>query len=466
MPSNFDIISPLDGRYQAITRELAKITSEKALMHNRIIVEIAWLESLSENPNIACPKINQATKIAFSALKKELTNSQAESIKAIEKTTLHDVKACEYFLRTIVAEHGNSDLIPWIHFACTSEDINNAAYAMMLEQLRASLIVKQLINLSSTIEKIATTHKEEVMLAFTHGQAASPTTFGKEMAVFSHRLNPIIRKIGKFKFSAKFNGAVGNHNAHFSAYPDLDWPLICQEMLKKLGLEYNELSTQISNHDNLVSFLSLHKQAMMIIQDLCQDLWLYAHKDYIKLKKASADQVGSSTMPHKINPINFENAEGNIGMYKAICNQLTDKLPISRLQRDLSDSTTLRNIGTCFAYADVAISACLKGLEQISTNRQVLEHELSQHWEVLTEAVQTIMRKHGHQDAYEQLKAASQGSKMSESDFKSMLKKLAVDDKTQAELAALNPSTYIGRAIAATDLALSTALLKKLILDK
>ena len=341
MPNNFDIISPLDGRYQTTTKELAKITSEKALMHNRIIVEIAWLESLSEHPSIACPKINKATKTAFSSLKKELTNLQVESIKAFENRTLHDVKACEYFLRTIVSEHDNTDLIPWIHFACTSEDINNAAYGIMLEQLRASSIVKQLLSLSSTISEIATDHKDEVMLAFTHGQAASPTTFGKEMAVFSHRLNPIIKKLSEFKFSAKFNGAVGNHNAHLSAYPNLDWPVICQEMLKKLGLEYNELSTQISNHDNLVSFLSLHKQAIMIIQDLCQDLWLYAHKDYIKLKKTSADQVGSSTMPHKINPINFENAEGNIGMYKAICNQLTDKLPISRLQRDLSDSTTL-----------------------------------------------------------------------------------------------------------------------------
>lgn len=466
MRSSLDNISPIDGRYQNQTQHIAKFASEKALIHARIITEITWLETLSQHPEIACSAINPSTKAAFAELKLKLSDAHAQQVKALEQSTMHDVKACEYLLRELVSENGNEELIPWIHFACTSEDINNTAYAIILENLRTKIIVPELVNIVQTLAKLALANQNCHMLGFTHGQAASPTTLGKEIMVFAHRLTPIIKQLAKHQFSAKFNGAVGNHNAHYSAYPKLDWPQIAADMLKKLNLTYNPISTQISNHDNSIAFLSLHKQAMLILHDLAQDFWLYAHKNYITLKTANKQQVGSSTMPHKINPIDFENAEGNIGIYKALCTQLTDKLPISRLQRDLSDSTTLRNIGTTLAHASLAIQNLTKGLEKIAANEQQMQLELEQHWEVLTEAVQTIMRKHGIKDAYEQLKQASQGAQLSADTYAVMLERLQLTDAIKQELLALKPSNYLGLAAQHASASSIDLLLQELVFDQ
>lgn len=455
MNSPLDCISPIDGRYSSQTRKLAEITSEKALIHYRLIVEIAWLETLSTNPEINCPAINKKTATKFKLIKDatpELLHELAANVKNIEQSTMHDVKACEYFIRELVTTTENADLIPWIHFACTSEDINNTAYAMLVQKIKTQHMLPEISNICMSLVKVAESNLNCTMLGFTHGQAASPTTFGKELLVFVHRLIPIIEKIANYKISAKFNGAVGNYNAHYAAYPNLDWPQICSNMIIGLGLEFNELTTQISNHDNLVGLLCLYKQAMLILQDLSQDLWLYAHKNYIILRKENESQVGSSTMPHKINPIDFENAEGNISMFKAITNQLIEKLPISRLQRDLSDSTTLRNIGSCCAYASIACLALEKGIKKISSNQSQMQKDLTQHWETLTEAIQTIMRKHGIENAYELLKQASQGQQMNSNEYQKMLEQLAVSDHIKREIIAITPSNYVGIAQEKTQL--------------
>lgn len=470
MSNQLDCISPLDGRYHKLTKDLASITSEKALIHNRLLVEIAWLEQLSSHSGVDCPKINASTASEFAKIKQAnhaLLSNIAKRVKEIEKSTMHDVKACEYYLQELVKKSGNEDLIPWIHFACTSEDINNTAYALILSKSQSEYLLPELCLTCSSILKLATENLNTAMLGYTHGQAASPTTFGKELMVFVHRLIPIVEKLAQHKFSAKFNGAVGNHNAHVAAYPKLDWPSISKQMLKNLGLEYNALSTQISNHDNLVEFLSLHKQAMTILHDLTQDMWLYAHKNYIILKKEQKTQVGSSTMPHKINPIDFENAEGNIGIYKALANHLMDKLPVSRLQRDLSDSTSIRNLGSCFAHASIACKAITKGINKVSTNNDYMLQELDQHWEVLTEAVQTIMRKHGIKDAYELMKQASQGQQLNANAYACMLDKLEVSDQIKTELVSLTPELYLGRATEQAELMSSARrFLQQFILDE
>lgn len=451
MRNTLDNISPIDGRYHEATEDIAKFVSERAFMSYRVRVEIAWLEQLSMNQEIACPKIEPNAAKVLNRLKLGLSYSEAERIKAIESETRHDVKAVEYFIREQLLACGAAELATWIHFACTSEDINNTAYALMLKELNQQNLTVGLKDLCLAINDFAKKEKNTAMLSWTHGQTASPTTFGKELAVFNHRLLPKLQQIANYRFSAKINGAVGNFNAHIAAYPNVDWQQLASNTIKSLGLDYNPISTQISNHDNLIGFISLYRQAMLILHDLSQDLWLYTHKGYLTLKKDIKSQVGSSTMPHKINPIHFENAEGNIGLHKAIAGQLIDKLPISRLQRDLSDSTTLRNIGLCFAYATVALSSLQKGLRSAASNADLMHSELDNHWEVLTEAVQTILRKHGKISAYEDLKAASQGQSQSKDDFKKLLENLELENQAKLELEQLSPESYLGLAVAQTE---------------
>lgn len=468
MRNSLNMISPIDGRYHQTTKDISLITSEQALMHYRVKVELAWLESLSKHPEIDCPIISNTARKAITMMQQSFDNMAAESIKKIELETRHDVKAVEYFIKNKLIECGEHDLATWVHFACTSEDINNSAYALMLKDLKQKVLLPELAKLCQCINNLSNQTLSSPMLAWTHGQTASPTTFGKELAVFSHRLADKLEKIADYKFSAKINGAVGNFNAHAQAYPNIDWQVIARSTINQLGLEHNEMSTQISNHDNLIGFICIYRQAMLILQDLSQDLWLYTHKNYIKLRKDTATQVGSSTMPHKINPIHFENAEGNIGLHKALAGQMIDKLPISRMQRDLSDSTTLRNIGTCFAHAHIAVSSLIKGIASIDANIEFMEQELNSHWEILTEAVQTILRKHGKHSAYEDLKSASQGQNQSEHDFKSMIDSLEISQEIRSELEQLRPEKYIGLAseLAESNNLRLSSLLNKLISDK
>lgn len=444
MHTKLQTLSPLDGRYQKMTQDIAKLTSEQALIHCRVIVEIAWLEQLSQNPEIGCPKINQNTQDALDKLKLSLTLEEAQIVKDIESEIFHDVKAVEYFIQKIVKANGQPELIPWIHFACTSEDINNTAYALMANNLKQKVIVPELSKLLKAICDFAEKNAANTMLGWTHGQPATPTTIGKEFAVFASRILKKLEQIINFNFSAKFNGAVGNHNAHLAAYPNLDWHAISKSMINSLNLEYNKVSTQISNHDNLVEFLSIYRQVCLINLDLCQDSWLYIHKNYLILKKENEQQVGSSTMPHKINPIDFENAEGNIQIFKALSGILIEKLPISRMQRDLSDSTALRNIGSCFAHSIIAFKSIQKGILKLSANSQFLQQELNNHWEITSEAIQTILRKHGDESAYETMKSLTQGKKIDPQTVHRLIENMP--EAIKLEITNISPETYSGYA--------------------
>lgn len=437
-------LTPLEGRYGAITQPFGDYFSEWALIKYRIHVEIEWLITMSEQPDFTeiRPFTPEETTFLRNLVSK-FDDTTALRIKEIERTTNHDVKAVEYFLRETMGAMSLSDVLEFIHFACTSEDINNLSYALMLKDGIKDVWLPAAENLLQTVSELAEKEKAQPMLAYTHGQTASPTTVGKELAVFVYRWNRQLKLIRSQEYLGKFNGAVGNFNAHSIAYPKVDWEAVSYSFIESLGLTPNPLTTQIESHDYVAETFHGIARFNNILLDFDRDMWLYISRGYFK-QKAIAGEVGSSTMPHKVNPIDFENSEANVGLSNAVLDHLANKLPISRLQRDLSDSSALRNIGTGIAHSHLAITYTLKGLRKTVVNEAALANDLTQAWEVLSEAVQTVMRKHGHANSYDKLKAITRGKAIGEEEIRSFIESVDLPEEDKKRLLALTPSQYVG----------------------
>jgi len=447
MPSPLAALSPLDGRYARTAEPLRAYFSEQALIRYRVKVELAWLEALAAERSIREIKpFSSGTKKAFFNLEKAFSEKDAEQIKAIEAETNHDVKAIEYWLRAKLAKNAEaSKALEFIHFACTSEDINNLSYALMMEESRESVMLPKLAEIVAALRALAKRHAALPMLSRTHGQPASPTTLGKEMANFAHRLERAGTRIAKVPVLGKANGAVGNYNAHSIAYPGVDWERFSRRFFEKLGLEANPYTTQIDPHDWLAELLDAYAHANSVLLDLDRDLWAYISIGYFK-QKTKKGEVGSSTMPHKVNPIDFENSEGNLGVANALLRHLADKLPVSRWQRDLSDSTAQRNIGTALGHSLLAYASCLRGLAKLEADPRRLAGDLDANWEVLTEAVQQVMRRHGIADAYDKLKELSRGKRLDRRQLAAFVKALPIPAEAKKRLLALTPASYTGLA--------------------
>ncbi|CAA3816798.1 MULTISPECIES: adenylosuccinate lyase [Acinetobacter] len=442
-------LSPLDGRYASKCDALRPFLSEFGLIHARVTVEVRWLQALSNRPEIVeVAPFSAETNAALDAIVSNFSEEDANRIKEIERTTNHDVKAVEYFLKEEIA--GIAELQnagEFIHFACTSEDINNLSHALMLKNGREVLVssMKQILN---AISALATTHAEQPMLSRTHGQTASPTTLGKEMANVAYRLARQIKQFENVELLGKINGAVGNYNAHLSAYPNVDWPAHSQAFVESLGLTFNPYTTQIEPHDYMAELFDALRRFNTILIDFNRDVWGYISLGYFK-QKLKEGEVGSSTMPHKVNPIDFENSEGNLGIANAVLAHLGEKLPISRWQRDLTDSTVLRNMGVGFAQSLIAFDACLKGIGKLELNANRLNEDLDQAQEVLAEPIQTVMRRYNVEKPYEKLKALTRGQAMTRDmmvDFVNGNELAQVPSEERARLAELTPATYTGNA--------------------
>lgn len=442
-------LSPLDGRYASKCDALRPFLSEFGLIHARVTVEVRWLQALSNRPEIIeVAPFSAETNAALDAIVSNFSEEDANRIKEIERTTNHDVKAVEYFLKEKIA--GIAELQnagEFIHFACTSEDINNLSHALMLKNGREVLVssMKQILN---AISALATTHAEQPMLSRTHGQTASPTTLGKEMANVAYRLARQIKQFENVELLGKINGAVGNYNAHLSAYPDVDWPAHSQAFVESLGLTFNPYTTQIEPHDYMAELFDALRRYNTILIDFNRDVWGYISLGYFK-QKLKEGEVGSSTMPHKVNPIDFENSEGNLGIANAVLAHLGEKLPISRWQRDLTDSTVLRNMGVGFAQSLIAFDACLKGIGKLELNANRLNEDLDQAQEVLAEPIQTVMRRYNVEKPYEKLKALTRGQAMTRDmmvDFVNGNELAQVPSEERTRLAELTPATYTGNA--------------------
>lgn len=440
-------LSPLDGRYAVKTRAIAALFSEASLMKNRLLAEIKWLEALSSCEGIPeVPTFNEATTAQLQALVDNFSMGDAITIKQYEETCNHDVKAVEYFLKDqlkSVADH--SDWVEFVHFACTSEDINNIAYANMIRQGLHDVYLPRLQSLIDALAQQAQQHAHTAMLSRTHGQAATPTTLGKEIANVVFRLQQQVKQLENAPIMAKCNGAVGNFNAHRAAYPDVDWQALSETMIQRMGLQPNPYTTQIEPHDWLAALAHNLMRVNTILIDYAQDTWQYISLDYYRLQN-KAHEVGSSTMPHKVNPIDFENAEGNLGLANAMWQFMANKLPISRWQRDLSDSTVMRNVGCAFGYSDLALQSLIHGVGKITANETRLQNDLDAHWEVLAEAVQTIMRKEGLVKPYEQLKAFTRGKKIDANSLYEFIQQSDLSDAAKQQCLALTPMTYLGDA--------------------
>jgi len=441
-------ISPLDGRYANATRALRPWFSEYGLIRLRVLVEVRWLQTLADHP-----AIDEIAPFAPAAVKRlhELTAhfsvDDAQRVKDIEATTNHDVKAIEYFLKEKV--RGNRELeksAEFIHFACTSEDINNLAYALMLKEARTTVLLPAMAKLITAIETLAVDHANQPMLARTHGQPATPTTLGKEMANVVYRLVQARKQFADVEILGKMNGAVGNYNAHLVAYPDVDWPALAKGFVGNLGLTWNPYTTQIEPHDYIAEFMHALARFNTILTDFCRDAWGYISLGYFR-QQIKAEEVGSSTMPHKVNPIDFENAEGNLGLANALAEYLAAKLPISRFQRDLTDSTVLRNLGACAGYTLLAYSSCLRGIGKLEVDATRLAQDLDTNWEVLAEPVQTVMRRYGVPEPYEKLKALTRGKQgITRETLHAFINQLDIPAGAKKRLLALTPATYTGNA--------------------
>ena len=444
---NLTSISPIDGRYSDKTSPLKPIFSEFGLIKYRLLVEVRWLEAMSNNPNISeVPTFSPKSNAALLAIADNFSLDDAKSIKEIERTTNHDVKAVEYFLKEKVS------LIPelqkvseFIHFACTSEDINNLSHALMLENGRLVLL-KEMRSTLGLITKLAKDNAEVVMLSRTHGQTASPTTLGKEMANFSYRLSRQIDQLSEVKIMGKFNGAVGNFNAHLSAYPEIDWQSVSKDFIENLGINYAPYSSQIESHDYIAEYFHALNRFNTILIDFCRDIWGYISLGYFT-QKTIEGEIGSSTMPHKVNPIDFENAEGNLGLAIAIGDHFATKLPISRWQRDLTDSTVLRNLGVSCAHSLISYASICKGIGKLEINESKLTEDLNKAWEVLAEPIQTVMRRYGVENPYEKLKALTRGKQIDSKIIEDFINTLEIPAEAKAELLKLTPMNYIGDAI-------------------
>jgi adenylosuccinate lyase len=441
-------ISPLDGRYANSVKGLSAYFSESALMSYRLKVEIEYLIALGNEKTIKeLPAFSKEEQSRLQKIYQNFNTSGAEKVKQIEASTNHDVKAIEYYIQSKVKKA----LHPWIHFALTSEDVNNLSYSLMWHDGLNQAYLSALQSMNKILKKLARKYKNAAMLALTHGQPATPTTFGKELAVFCARLDRQIDQIKSHKLLGKFGGATGTWSAHIAAYPKTNWIGFASKFIKSLGLDPNLLTTQIEPHDSIAESYHQVVRVNSILTDLCRDMWSYISRGILGQKKVDGE-VGSSTMPHKINPIQFENAEGNIGVANALLNYLATKLPISRMQRDLTDSTTLRNQGVTLGHSYLALQNILKGLSRITINKVQMANELNNHWEVLAEAVQTILRKSGKQDAYEQLKTLTRGQAINAESIAEFISGLDIPDKDKQTLLSLTPESYIGLAAKLVDL--------------
>ncbi|MEM7364217.1 MAG: adenylosuccinate lyase [Pseudomonadota bacterium] len=447
--SSLTAISPIDGRYGNKTSALSTVASEYGLIRYRVLVEIAWFRFLCSHPDIPeCPSLSDDANATLNTIVESFDEHDAEKVKQLEATTNHDVKAVEYFIKDAFRSSGIKALITqqeFVHFACTSEDINNLSYALMLKEARDQVLLPVLEKLIGQLADLAGSCLEAPMLSRTHGQVASPTTMGKEIANVVARLARQRTQLADGPILGKINGAVGNYNAHLSAYPDVDWLAASEDFVSSLGLTVNPYTTQIEPHDYVAEIFHALMRCNTIVLDLDRDLWSYISIGYFKQRQI-AGETGSSTMPHKVNPIDFENSEGNLGIANAILDHMASKLPVSRWQRDLTDSTVLRNLGTGIAYSLIAYQATMKGLGKLELNQVALDEDLSQNWEVLAEPIQTVMRKYGVSEPYEKLKTLTRGQTLSESAIRSLVDQLDIPDAAREEITQLTPSRYIGRA--------------------
>ena len=441
-------ISPVDGRYGSKVSVFRSIFSEYGLIRNRVTVEIRWLQQLAAHPAITeVPAFSAEANAFLDKLVSEFSLADAERIKEIERTTNHDVKAVEYLIKEKIAEVPELHAVTeFVHFACTSEDINNLSHALMLREGLDHGLLPGMEKVVDKLAELAKEHAEQPMLSRTHGQTASPTTVGKELANVVYRLRRQLLQIREVEIMGKINGAVGNYNAHLSAYPDVDWAANAEEFVESLGLDWNPYTTQIEPHDYIAELYDAIARFNTILIDLDRDIWGYISLGYFK-QKTVAGEIGSSTMPHKVNPIDFENSEGNLGIANAIFGHLSAKLPISRWQRDLTDSTVLRNLGVGFAHSLIAYEASLKGLGKLEINPARLNEDLNNAWEVLAEPIQTVMRRYNIEKPYEKLKDLTRGKTMSAEVIKNFVETLEIPEEAKAELRTLTPDTYIGNAV-------------------
>ena len=435
-------ISPIDGRYRKLTKEVADYFSEYNLIKNRVLVEIEWLKTLFKELHIehTSKDIEVIDEIA-----NKFNIEEAKRVKEIENVTKHDVKAAEYYIDEKLKQNNIEKYNYLVHFACTSEDINNIAYGIMEKELIENVYIPNVETILNILKEKANDYKDIPMLSHTHGQNATPTTVGKELAIFVYRINKILNKIKQEKFTGKFNGTVGNFNAHLISYRDIDWIKISKKFVESFGLEYNLFTTQIESHDTLCLIFSYVSLLNNIILDFDSDMWMYISRDYF-IQNNVAGEVGSSVMPHKINPINFENSMANIKMANGVISVLTENLQISRMQRDLSDSSLLRNIGNAIAYSIIAIKQSIIGLKKLHVNEEYLKKELENTPEVLAEAVQTILRKNKYDNAYELLKEMTRGKKVALDEIRKFVEKLDLDKEDKVRLLDLTPEKYIGLA--------------------
>ena len=447
--STLTAVTPIDGRYGSKTEALRPIFSEYGLITRRVTVEVRWLQALSRHPGIAeVPSFSDATNALLGDIVAGFSETDAQRIKEIERTTNHDVKAVEYFLKERIAGNEQLEAVSeFIHFACTSEDINNLSHALMLSAGREQVLLPQIDRTIEAIRALAHEHADKPMLSRTHGQPASPTTLGKEMANVVHRLQRQRAQIAAVELLGKINGAVGNYNAHLSAYPEIDWPAFAKEFVESLGLTWNPYTIQIEPHDYMAELFDAIARANTILIDFARDVWGYISLGYFK-QKTVAGEVGSSTMPHKVNPIDFENGEGNLGIANALFDHLAMKLPVSRWQRDLTDSTVLRNMGVGFAYTLIALQSIQRGIGKLEANEQRLADDLLDNWEVLAEPIQTVMRRYGIEKPYEKLKELTRGNRVDQEGMQAFVDGLDLPEEAKAALRALTPLSYIGNAVA------------------
>ncbi len=447
MPSPLAALSPLDGRYARTADPLRGYFSEQALIRYRVRIELAWLQALAAERALRELKpFSKNTLKALDGVQKSFSEKDAAQIKSIEAETNHDVKAIEYWLRGKLGKNAEAQrALEFVHFACTSEDINNLSYALMVRESREAVMLPRLGELVDALKALARRHAALPMLSRTHGQAASPTTLGKEMANFANRLERARNRIARVPVLGKINGAVGNYNAHVAAYPGFAWERFCRRFVERLGLEFNPYTTQIEPHEWLAELLDAYAHANSVLLDLDRDLWGYISLGYFS-QKAKKGEVGSSTMPHKVNPIDFENSEGNVGIANALLRHLADKLPVSRWQRDLSDSTAQRNVGTALGHTLLAYQSCLRGLGKLQAVPARLAADLEGNWEVLAEAVQQVMRRHGVPDAYDKLKAISRGRRLERQELAQFVRGLPIPPEAKKRLLALTPAKYTGLA--------------------
>lgn len=440
-------LSPVDGRYAGKVDVLRPILSEYGLIRFRVLVEIRWLQALAAEPAIIeVPPLSQAANAHLEGILAGFSSGDAERVKAIEKVTNHDVKAIEYFLKERIA--GQPELVrvnEFFHFACTSEDINNLSYALMLKEARKAVLLLQMGQVIAAVKALAHEYAGRPTLSRTHGQPATPTTMGKEFANVAARLERQFRQFGAVELLGKINGAVGNYNAHLVAYPEVDWEGLARRFVESLDLSFNPYTIQIEPHDYLAEFFHALARFNTVLLDFNRDVWGYIALGYFR-QKTVAGEVGSSTMPHKVNPIDFENSEGNLGLANALFGHLAEKLPISRWQRDLTDSTVLRNIGVGIAHTSIALQSTLKGLSKLELNPEALEADLDANWEVLAEPIQTVMRRYGIEKPYEKLKELTRGQRIEPEALRRFVEALEIPAEAKRRLLELTPSTYIGLA--------------------